>query len=156
MAPEQIEGSTVDTRTDIFALGALLYEMVTGKRAFGGKNRTSLIASIVAGVPRPMVEIAPVTPPELEHVVQRCLEKDPDLRGQSAHDVRLELEWIATRGDVARTAAKRRVPVWAWVAVAALAAGAVVAWIALRSRIGPCLAPCTHTSSLRREETSLD
>src|SRR5204863_10210251 len=85
MAPEQLEGVEADARTDIFALGAVLYEMATGKRAFEGKTRTSLIAAIVQSQPKPMNTIQPVTPPALEHVVAKCLEKDPDERWQSAH-----------------------------------------------------------------------
>src|SRR5213592_331087 len=73
MAPEQLEGEEADARTDIFALGALLYEMATGHRAFEGKTKTSLIAAIVTGQPQPMTELLPLTPRSLEHVVQKCL-----------------------------------------------------------------------------------
>ena len=131
MAPEQLEGAGMDARSDVFAFGALLYEMITGSRAFSGKTRTSLIASIVASTPRAMSEIAPVTPPELEHVVQRCLEKDPEARWQSAHDVRLELEWIARHlGDVPRKTRPilRFAP---WLVAAAAVAGAI--FFALRA-----------------------
>jgi len=96
MAPEQLEGIEADARTDIFALGVLLYEMVTGKRAFEGKTRTSLIAHIVGGHPRPLHEVQPLTPPALEHVIARCLEKDPADRWQNAHDVAEELRWAGT------------------------------------------------------------
>lgn len=95
MAPEQLAGEEADARTDIFAFGALLYEMATGKRAFDGKNRTSLIAQIVGGEPRPMREILPLTPPAFEHIVQKCLSKEPDDRWQSAHDLGEELKWLA-------------------------------------------------------------
>src|SRR5205814_2662456 len=94
MAPEQLEGTEADARTDIFALGAVLYEMATGKRAFEGKTRTSLIAAIVQSQPQPMNTIQPVTPPALEHLVAKCLEKDRDERWQSAHDVAEDLKWI--------------------------------------------------------------
>jgi serine/threonine protein kinase/Tol biopolymer transport system component len=125
MAPEQLEGAGMDARSDIFAFGALLYEMITGSRAFNGKTRTSLIASIVASTPRAMSEIAPVTPPELEHVVQRCLEKDPEARWQSAHDVRLELEWIARHlGDVPKKA-RPLLRVAPWLVAAASVAAAI-------------------------------
>src|SRR5437588_7862826 len=73
MAPEQLAAEEPDARTDIFALGAVLYEMATGKRAFEGKTKTSLIAAIVSGDPRPITEIQPLTPPALEHVVRKCL-----------------------------------------------------------------------------------
>jgi eukaryotic-like serine/threonine-protein kinase len=94
MAPEQLQGQPVDQRTDIFALGALLYEMVTGRRAFEGKTTASAIAAILERDPPPMSELQPLTPPSLERLVRTCLDKDPDDRWQSAHDVKRELEWI--------------------------------------------------------------
>ncbi|MFA6958218.1 MAG: protein kinase [Thermoanaerobaculia bacterium] len=99
MAPEQLEGLDADARTDVFALGALLYEMMTGKRAFVGASKISLIAMIAAGQPAPMQQVQPLTPPALEHVVLRCLEKSPDDRWQSAHDIRVELDWISQAGS---------------------------------------------------------
>ena len=95
MAPEQIEGHDADARTDIFALGCVLYELITGKRAFEGKTPSNIMAAILATEPRKITELAPVTPASLEWVVARCLEKDPDARWQSARDVALQLEWIA-------------------------------------------------------------
>ncbi|HZI94603.1 MAG TPA: protein kinase, partial [Patescibacteria group bacterium] len=105
MAPEQLEGADADARTDIFALGAVLYEMSTGRRAFQGKTRTSLIAAIVSSQPAPISTVTPMTPPALDHVVQRCLEKDPDDRWQSAQDVASELQWIGESGSQAGVAA---------------------------------------------------
>ena len=99
MAPEQLEGKAADARTDIFAFGAVLYEMASGKRAFEGKSRASLIASIMSAHPRAISELQPMTPPALDHLVQNCLAKDPDERIQTAHDVRLHLEWIAEEGS---------------------------------------------------------
>jgi eukaryotic-like serine/threonine-protein kinase len=101
MAPEQLEGLEADARTDIFALGALLYEMATGRRAFQGKNRTSLIAAIVSAQPEPISAVTRVAPPALDHVVRKCLEKDRDDRWQSAHDVASELRWISEAGSQA-------------------------------------------------------
>ena len=101
MAPEQLEGTEADARTDIFALGALLYEMATGRRAFEGKSRTSLIAAILSTQPPPISSIQTVMPPALDHVVRKCLEKDPGDRWQSAHDVATELRWIAEAGSQA-------------------------------------------------------
>jgi Tol biopolymer transport system component len=101
MAPEQLEGIEADARTDIFALGALLYEMTTGRRAFEGKNKTSLIAAIVSSQPPPISSVQPMTPPALDHVVRKCLEKDPEDRWQSAGDVASQLRWIAEAGSQA-------------------------------------------------------
>ena len=119
MAPEQLEGQDADARTDIFAFGALLYEMAAGKRAFEGKTKTSLIASIVGGTPRALSEIRPVTPRALEHVIAKCLEKDPDDRWQSAADVAEELRWIAA--EPAAESRPRRSSLIPWlVAIAAI------------------------------------
>jgi serine/threonine protein kinase len=100
LAPEQLDGRKSDERTDIFALGALLYEMATGTRAFEGTSQASLIASILTGRP-PSVSSARAErraddlPAALDHVVDRCLAKKPDERWQTARDVMLELDWIA-------------------------------------------------------------
>lgn len=130
MAPEQLEGLEADARTDIFALGAVLYEMATGKRAFSGRTRTSLIAAIVAGEPPPIRSFRPLTPPQLDHVIARCLEKESDARWQSAHDVAQELKWIATspRLDVApATSGIRRMALLTALLIAAVALGWMVA-----------------------------
>jgi len=92
MAPEQLEGKEADARTDLWALGCVLYEMATGQRAFEGASQASLIAAIMTGEPRRMTELRPVTPPGLERVVQRCLKKDSDARFQSASDLAFALE----------------------------------------------------------------
>lgn len=109
MAPEQVEGREADPRTDIFALGALLYEMATGKRAFEAKTRASLIASILDREPPPISAVQPLTPPALERVIRMCLHKDPDERWQSAHDVAAELKWIgASSSETIGPGARRR------------------------------------------------
>jgi eukaryotic-like serine/threonine-protein kinase len=113
MAPEQLAGEEPDARTDIFARGAVLYEMATGKRAFEGKNRTSLIGAIVSGEPRAMRELQPLTPPALEHVILKCLEKDPEDRWQSAADVAADLRWISeVFKPVASQSARRLSRLW--------------------------------------------
>jgi serine/threonine protein kinase len=98
MAPEQVEGKEVDARTDIFAFGVLVYEMATRKKAFEGKSQASLIAKILETNPPPMTSLSPMTPPPLDHVVRRCLEKDPDERWQSAKDICEQLRWISDSG----------------------------------------------------------
>ena len=99
MAPEQLEGGETDARTDIFALGCVLYEMAAGKRPFSGKSRASLIGSILKEAPSPISSIQPMTPPALDRLVQTCLAKEPEDRFQTAHDVKLQLQWIAEGGS---------------------------------------------------------
>lgn len=94
MAPEQWEGKDADARSDIFSLGAVLYELFTGKRAFEGKSRAALIAAIMHKDPPSISTVDPLSPPPLDHVVRKCLDKDPDLRWQSAGNLRDELRWI--------------------------------------------------------------
>jgi eukaryotic-like serine/threonine-protein kinase len=126
MAPEQLEGRQADARTDIFAFGAVLYEMLTGKRAFGGNSRASVIASILAVEPPPVSAVQPLTPLSLERVIRICLQKDPDDRWQSAHDLRLELEGLASASMEAHVPRRAARKAWAgWIAAAILAAGAV-------------------------------
>jgi len=98
MAPEQLEGKEADARTDIFAFGVVVYEMVTGKKAFEGKSQASLIAKILETDPLPMVSLQPMTPPALDRVVKKCLAKEPDDRWHAAKDLCDELKWIAEDG----------------------------------------------------------
>ena len=105
MAPEQVEGREADARSDIFALGTVLYEMVTGKRAFEGKTTASTIAAILAAEPPPISAVQPLSPQALESTVKSCLAKDPDERLQTAHDVKLQLKWILESGSSSRLAA---------------------------------------------------
>jgi len=95
MAPEQLEGKAADARTDIFAFGAVVYEMATGKKAFDGKSQASVMAKIMESDPVPMWSLQPMTPPALDRVVKKCLRKGPEERWQNAHDITDELKWIA-------------------------------------------------------------
>jgi hypothetical protein len=98
MAPEQVEGKETDTRTDIFALGVVMYEMATGRKAFEGESKASLAAAILTSEPPPITKIQPLTPAALDRVVKRCLAKDPEDRWQTARDLASELKWIAEAG----------------------------------------------------------
>jgi serine/threonine protein kinase/Tol biopolymer transport system component len=105
MAPEQLEGKDTDARTDIFAFGAVLHEMATGRKAFQGKSQASLIAAILEHEPAAISTLQPLTPLALDRVVRKCLTKDPEERWQSAHDLKAELKWIAESGSQSGRAA---------------------------------------------------
>src|SRR3954452_19208045 len=99
MSPEQITGGEADARSDIFAFGAMLYELLTGKRAFEGKSQLSVASAILEKDPEPISTLQPLTPPALEHVVKVCLAKEPDDRWQTISDTKRQLQWILEGGS---------------------------------------------------------
>jgi eukaryotic-like serine/threonine-protein kinase len=100
MAPEQLEGRNADARTDLFAFGCVLYEMVTGKKAFEARNSATLLTAIMALAPTPVREVVPGAPPAVEYIIARCLEKDPDDRWQTARDLLAELKRTAIQNEI--------------------------------------------------------
>ncbi len=142
MAPEQVEGGEADPRTDIFALGCVLYEMASGKRAFSGKSQASVMAAILAADPTPLAQFAPMTPPGLDRLVRSCLAKEREQRIQSAHDVKLQLDWLAEAGSqaglpaplLARRRSSQRLA-WAIAAAALLLALAFAVALVLRAPV---------------------
>ena len=104
MSPEQVEGKDLDGRSDIFSLGAVLYEMWTGQRAFAGKSQLSVASSILEKEPAPITSLRPLTPSALDRTIKKCLEKAPDDRWQSASDLASQLKWISEGGIGSGTA----------------------------------------------------
>src|SRR3984957_4015454 len=98
MSPEQASGMDLDARSDLFSLGAVLYEMVTGRRAFEGNTQLSIVSAVINKEPEPITAVVPLTPPSLNRLIGRCLAKDPEQRWQTARDVSFELEWIGEAG----------------------------------------------------------
>lgn len=152
MSPEQLEGRDADARTDLWALGCVLYEMTTGQRAFEGTSQASLISSIMKDEPRPMGDVAQLTPPALDRLVRACLEKDPDHRLQSAHDAGLQLQWISEAGSQAgapplNVGRRRNRERLAWIAALAAVSVAAAAGFYLRPGAGDGAA-LIHASAL--------
>src|SRR4029077_728958 len=132
MAPEELEGKEADARTDLFACGAVLYEMLTGQKAFSGASHASLISSIMSSHPPSVSKVQALAPAELDHLIARCLAKDPEDRWQSARDLKLELSWIAAApparpSPTTRSMGSRARLAWA---VAALALVALIGAVA--------------------------
>ncbi len=123
MSPEQFQGHEADVRSDIFSFGLVLYEMLTGRRAFQAANQASLIAAVLKDDPPPVASLLPSTSPLLDRTVLKCLQKDPDRRWQSAADLRDELAWIATNVEREVSSVSRR-SIFPWIATAATGAGA--------------------------------
>jgi serine/threonine protein kinase len=153
MSPEQLEGKEADARSDIFAFGAVLYEMATGRRAFEGKSPATVIAAIMGADPPAVSTLQPAAPPALDRLVKRCLTKDPDERCQSIYDVMLGLSDLAVE-PIART---RATPIWrslSW-AIAALSLIIVVAAIYFGRR-PHVLQPPMELTLLAPEKTIFD
>src|SRR5271169_6003904 len=138
MSPEQVEGKELDGRSDIFSLGAVLYEMLTGQRAFEGKSQLSVATAILEKEPAPISAVKPMTPANLEHAIRRCLAKDVEERWQTARDLAMELKWIADSGSqaavpAARTEAQNALARLPWALCGVLAAGLVAGVVWWRS-----------------------
>jgi eukaryotic-like serine/threonine-protein kinase len=131
MAPEQLEGKEADARTDIWALGCVLYEMSTGRKAFSASSQASLITAIMSSDPAPISSVQPMSPPALDRVVKTCLAKDPEDRWQSAADIKRELQWVGEGSQAEASAYPRRASRGrerlAWIAFALAAAAALIA-----------------------------
>jgi len=142
MAPEQLEGKDADLRTDVFAFGNLLYEMATGKKTFEGKSQASLIGAIMTAEPHPLSQVQPLTPAPLEHVVRRCLAKNPEGRWQSAADLCAELRWVASGESASKIREARGRPISireiaAWSMVIVVLIAAVALWRNVPTRALP-------------------
>ena len=142
MAPEQLEGKPTDARTDLWAFGAVVYEMLTGKRAFEAASAASLMGAILERDPAPAVNLQPLTPPRLDTVVRQCLAKAPDDRWQSARDLVLELEWIRSTPftNAAGRESRSRTLIW-WTVATALVSGFVGGTAVWMNRPSRAVAP---------------
>src|SRR5207342_3279059 len=133
MSPEQVRGKPADARSDLFSFGAVLYEMISGKRAFHGETTADTMSAILNNEPPELIETNRSVPPALERIVRHCLEKSPEERFRSAHDVAFDLETlssVSTTAVAARSADRTsRWIIWAALGLAASAGiGAFVAW----------------------------
>ncbi len=158
MSPEQVEGKEVDARSDLFAFGAVLYEMLTGRRAFQGKSQLSVASAILEKEPEPISVIQPLTPPALDRTIRKCLAKDPEDRWQTARDLQLELKWIAESGSQAGApavvlAGRKQRELLAWIAAAAFAVLAIAFTVGFVMR-APQPPPVLRATILPPDKTS--
>ena len=151
MSPEQLQGGDVGPSSDIFSFGCVLYEMVSGRKAFDGKTTASVMAAVLKETPPQVSTLRPLTPPALDHVIARCLAKDVDERWQSAGDLKRQLQWIASGGTTTQVAASGRAPargrretiVWSVTALVAVVAAAIML-IAFARRTAVGRVPPSH------------
>jgi eukaryotic-like serine/threonine-protein kinase len=141
MSPEQVAGQELDSRSDIFSLGAVLYEMMTGRRAFPGKSQLSVASAILEKEPVPISSITPLTPPSMDHAIRRCLSKDREERWQTARDLAGELKWIREGGSqaaapalLAATGMRKSLTWLPWIICALLAASLIAGGMWWRSK----------------------
>jgi serine/threonine protein kinase len=164
MSPEQALGKPLDSRSDLFSLGLTVYEMATAKQAFSGNTSAAIFDAILHSAPPPPGRLNPSLPAEFDHIIGRLLEKDPDLRYQSAADLRADLKRLhrdttsghmaVHSGSVATAAEKRRIPGWAWAMGAAIVLAAIAAWFrfsapARYSGPSPRLVPFTSSPGIK-------
>jgi eukaryotic-like serine/threonine-protein kinase len=133
MAPECLQGQEADARSDLFSFGCVLYEMVTGRRAFEGKSQLSVLTAILEKDPEPVSTVQPGTPVALEHAIQTCLEKNPEERVQTAHDLRVQLAWVAKASfsTAMPIPTQPKSGIWKWLAAAGIAiafAATLLSW----------------------------
>ena len=121
MAPEQLEGRDTDPRSDIFAFGAVLYEMLTNRKAFDGASPASIVSAIMTASPTPIADLLPIAPPALDRSIRKCLAKDRAQRWQTVTDLCDELQWIRSESGRERPAAGKRGRWWPWITAAAVA-----------------------------------
>ena len=161
MAPEQIEGKPVDARSDLFALGTILYEMTTGRKAFEGTSASSILAAILTTTPPPMSTLQPLTPTAFDRTVKKCLAKDPGKRWQTAADLRDELAWIENEstaraaapmasGTTAVAAPRRRIGTAAATVAALAAVGGLAFALGQRTKGQNAGQPWFHQLTFRR------
>ena len=162
MSPEQLQGLEADHRSDIFSFGAVLYELLTGKRAFGGANSASVIAAILTAEPQPITTVVPLSPPALDRILRACLEKDPEVRWQSARDLARALQWVMD-GTCPEPVTANRAPSrtgWMAAGVLGLAAAGLGATLLLKAPpeapVVRLNAPAPSTSFMARPVLSPD